>query len=112
MPLYWNDLYFWYTFHYLYLILWLRNGKIVVKGVDFLVLLHLYRSFLTECLFYSLQFNKDALLETYTSYIKNYLNAREAVRTAMLAKVAFKSFIEVSCVTFFHYSYVQFPKPI
>ncbi|XP_039265153.1 uncharacterized protein LOC120340841 [Styela clava] len=38
-------------------------------------------------------FNKDALLDTYTSYITNYLNAREAVRTAK-SKEAFRRFIE------------------
>jgi len=39
-------------------------------------------------------FNKDMLLETYTSYIKNYLNAREAITFAMQAKTAFKTFLE------------------
>lgn len=38
------------------------------------------------------------LLETYTSYIKNYLNAREAITFAMQAKTAFKTFLEVSSI--------------
>uniref|UniRef100_H2Y6B0 DH domain-containing protein n=1 Tax=Ciona savignyi TaxID=51511 RepID=H2Y6B0_CIOSA len=39
-------------------------------------------------------FNKDMLLESYTSYIKNFLNAREAVTIATQAKSAFKLFLE------------------
>nr|XP_026696639.1 rho guanine nucleotide exchange factor 17-like isoform X3 [Ciona intestinalis] len=39
-------------------------------------------------------FNKDMLLEAYTSYIKNFLNAREAVTIATQAKTAFKLFLE------------------
>jgi len=34
-------------------------------------------------------------MDCYTSFINNFLNAREAVETAIQAKSAFKSFLEV-----------------
>ncbi|XP_076799492.1 uncharacterized protein LOC143444218 isoform X2 [Clavelina lepadiformis] len=39
-------------------------------------------------------FNKDMLLESYTSYIKNFSNARQAVNFAIENKSAFKVFLE------------------
>lgn len=47
-------------------------------------------------LFLLLQFSRETLANTYSAYIDNFLNARDAVRTAKEAKPAFHKFLEVS----------------
>lgn len=47
-------------------------------------------------LFLFLQFSRETLANTYSAYIDNFLNARDAVRTAKEAKPAFHKFLEVS----------------
>lgn len=51
----------------------------------------------TEIPFYLfLQFSKETLANMYSAYIDNFLNAKDAVRTAKEAKPAFHKFLEVS----------------
>lgn len=47
-------------------------------------------------LYLFLQFSKETLANMYSAYIDNFLNAKDAVRTAKEAKPAFHKFLEVS----------------
>lgn len=41
------------------------------------------------------QFSKDVLVNIYSAYIDNFLNAKDAVRVAKEARPAFLKFLEV-----------------
>lgn len=41
------------------------------------------------------QFSKDVLVNIYSAYIDNFLNAKDAVRIAKEARPAFMKFLEV-----------------
>lgn len=43
------------------------------------------------------QFSKDVLVNIYSAYIDNFLNAKDAVRVAKEARPAFLKFLEVLC---------------
>lgn len=47
-------------------------------------------------LFLFLQFSKETIANMYSAYIDNFLNAKDAVRSAKEAKPAFHKFLEVS----------------
>lgn len=42
------------------------------------------------------QFSKDVLVNIYSAYIDNFLNAKDAVRVAKEARPAFLKFLEVT----------------
>lgn len=44
---------------------------------------------------FHLQFSKDVLVNIYSAYIDNFLNAKDAVRVAKEARPAFLKFLEV-----------------
>lgn len=44
---------------------------------------------------FSSQFSKDVLVNIYSAYIDNFLNAKDAVRIAKEARPAFMKFLEV-----------------
>lgn len=48
--------------------------------------------------FLFLQFSKETIANMYSAYIDNFLNAKDAVRTAKEAKPAFHKFLEVSVI--------------
>lgn len=51
--------------------------------------------FKTQITFFSIfQFSNPAVLETYTAFVNNWSKAKDAIRTAKLAKPAFSKFLE------------------
>lgn len=53
------------------------------------------------------QFSKDVLVNIYSAYIDNFLNAKDAVRIAKEARPAFMKFLEVGPGSCLHGSWPQ-----
>lgn len=51
------------------------------------------------------QFSKDVLVNIYSAYIDNFLNAKDAVRIAKEARPAFMKFLEVGPGSSLHRSW-------